>query len=145
MTESAIVCRQLVKEYPGGVRAVDGLDLDVRKGECFGLLGPNGAGKTTTLEVLEGLLDRTSGEVEVLGQEWGRKDRALRQRIGVSLQETVLSEKLTVKETLTLFRSFFRKGVGPEEAIALVELGEKADARVGKLSGGQKQRLAVAC
>jgi ABC-2 type transport system ATP-binding protein len=127
------------------VEAVRGLDLDVHVGECFGLLGPNGAGKTTTIEILEGLLDATSGDVEVLGRRWDNDADAIKQRIGISLQETKLSEKLTVTETLTLFRSFYRDGLRPDDAIARVGLEEKATARVGKLSGGQKQRLAVAC
>jgi ABC-2 type transport system ATP-binding protein len=141
----AIRCKNLVKRYPGGVTAVNGLDLDVREGECFGLLGPNGAGKTTTIEILEGILPQTSGEVEILGHAWGNGDRHIREKIGISLQETQLSEKLTVRETLRLFRSFYPEGLSPEQSIDLVSLGEKADARVGKLSGGQKQRLAVAC
>jgi ABC-2 type transport system ATP-binding protein len=145
VSQLAIRTKNLVKVYSGGVSAVSGLDLEVREGECFGLLGPNGAGKTTTIEILEGLMKPTSGEVEVLGQTWGTRDRELRERIGISLQETRLSEKLTVRETLKLFRSFYRSGIEPEETIRLVDLGEKADARVGKLSGGQKQRLAVAC
>jgi ABC-2 type transport system ATP-binding protein len=145
---SVIQCRNLTKTYPGRppVEAVRGLDLEVQAGECFGLLGPNGAGKTTTIEILEGLLDATGGEVEVLGRRWGGKDdEEIRQRIGISLQETRLSEKLTVRETITLFRSFYRRGVSPDEALAMVSLQEKANARIGKLSGGQKQRLAVAC
>lgn len=143
----AIRCRQLVKVYPGPppVEAVRGLDLEVQTGECFGMLGPNGAGKTTTIEILEGLLKPTSGSVEVLGRSWDRDEAELRQRIGISLQETKLSEKLTVRETLVLFRSFYRQGLEPEEAMALVSLIEKSHARVGKLSGGQKQRLALAC
>jgi ABC-2 type transport system ATP-binding protein len=145
LPELAIRCQNLVKEYPGGVFAVRGLDLEVAKGECFGLLGPNGAGKTTTIEILEGLLAPTSGEVEVLGRTWGKKDRDLRRRIGVSLQETRLSEKITVRETLILFRSFYPRGLEPDQVIDLVDLREKADARLGKLSGGQRQRLAVAC
>ncbi len=144
----AIVCRDLRKRYPARpapVDAVNGLDLEVEQGECFGLLGPNGAGKTTTIEILEGLLDATSGEVEVLGQRWGKSDYDLRQRLGISLQETRLTEKLTVLETLTLFRSFYHEGQDPAQVMEEVAMTEKANAYVGKLSGGQKQRLAVAC
>jgi ABC-2 type transport system ATP-binding protein len=143
----AIRCNNLVKRYEGKtpVDAVRGLNLTVEAGECFGLLGPNGAGKTTTIEIVEGLMEATSGDVEVLGMKWGRQDDEIRQRIGISLQETKLSEKLTVLETLTLFRSFYRQGLDPEEAMRRVSLEEKAGAWVGKLSGGQKQRLAVAC
>ena len=142
----AIRVRGLVKTYPGRppVEAVRGLDLDVQSGECFGLLGPNGAGKTTTLEIVEGLLDATAGEVEVLGLKWGQDDNAIRRKIGISLQETRLSDKLTVRETITLFRSFYPNGPTPEEAIARVGLEEKARSYVDKLSGGQRQRLAVA-
>jgi len=146
--EYAIRCQDLRKRYPsrsGAVDAVNGLDLAVRGGECFGLLGPNGAGKTTTIEILEGLLPPSSGEVEVLGQCWGDDDTRLRQRIGITLQETRLAEKLTVIETLRLFRSFYRRGLDPDFAMEQVKLTEKASAYVGKLSGGQKQRLAVAC
>jgi ABC-2 type transport system ATP-binding protein len=145
---AAIRCSQLVMTYPGRppVEAVRSLDLEVAQGECFGLLGPNGAGKTTTIEILEGLLAPTSGSVEVLGRRWGgRDDEEIRQRIGLSLQETRLSEKLTVRETVTLFRSFYRRGLEAADVIGQVSLQEKANARIGKLSGGQKQRLAVAC
>jgi ABC-2 type transport system ATP-binding protein len=132
-----------VKSY-GDVLAVNGLDLEVHTGECFGLVGPNGAGKTTTVEILEGLLPADDGEVEVLGMSWGRDDHALRQRLGVQLQETQLAEKLTVEETLKLFRSFFSHGRDPDEVMRIVELEEKRKAWVSKLSGGQQQRLAVA-
>ncbi len=145
---SAIRCQDLHKRYPsrsGPVNAVNGLDLDVHEGECFGLLGPNGAGKTTTIEILEGLLAPTAGDVEVLGRRWGEDDDSLRQHLGISLQETRLAEKLTVLETLTLFRSFYRRGQSPETVIEHVALTEKAGSYVGKLSGGQRQRLAVAC
>jgi ABC-2 type transport system ATP-binding protein len=144
----AIVCRDLRKRYPSRtapVDAVNGLDLEVEAGECFGLLGPNGAGKTTTIEILEGLMPPSSGEVEVLGRRWGENDAALRQRLGISLQETRLAEKLTVLETLTLFRSFYGRGLAPADVMEQVQLVEKAPAYVGKLSGGQRQRLAVAC
>jgi ABC-2 type transport system ATP-binding protein len=136
--------RELRKTYDDVV-AVDGLDLEVRPGECFGLLGPNGAGKTTTIEICEGLTRADSGEVEVLGRRWGRDDRELRERLGISLQETQFSEKLTVIETVRLFRSFYRRGPAAEAVIGMVQLGEKSRARVGQLSGGQKQRLALAC
>ncbi|MDZ4820990.1 MAG: ABC transporter ATP-binding protein [Planctomycetota bacterium] len=144
---TAILCRNLVKRYDSKppVDAVRGLDLHVERGQCFGLLGPNGAGKTTTIEILEGLLPATSGEVQILGLRWGEHDDQIKQQIGISLQETKLSEKLTVLETATLFRSLYRQGITPEQAIAHVSLQEKANSRVGKLSGGQKQRLAVAC
>jgi ABC-2 type transport system ATP-binding protein len=140
----ALRCAGLVKRY-GDVLAVNGLDLEVRRGECFGLLGPNGAGKTTTIEILEGLLTHDSGDVEVLGSRWGGHDRALRQGLGIQLQETQLSDKLTVTETLRLFRSFYDEGRPITEVLALVELESKRDSRVGALSGGQKQRLAVGC
>ena len=144
---SAILCRDLRKRYAGKppVDAVNGLDLEVMPGECFGLLGPNGAGKTTTIEILEGLLSATLGEVEILGEHWGRDDESLRQRLGISLQETRLAEKLTVHETLTLFRSFYVRGLTPMNVMEQVGLTEKSNAYVGKLSGGQRQRLAVAC
>src|SRR5215510_11647547 len=142
---AALRCTRLVKRY-ADVTAVDGLDLEVSAGECFGLLGPNGAGKTTTVEVLEGLIPADDGEVEVLGQRWGAgNDHALRERLGVALQETQLADKLTVEETIRLFRSFYTSGRNVDEVIETVELGEKRKGRVGKLSGGQKQRLAVAC
>ena len=113
----------LVRRY-GKVTAVDGLDLEVREGECFGLLGPNGAGKTTTIEVIVGLLSPSSGEVRVLGRRWGEDDAGLRSRIGVALQETRFADRLTVRE---------------------VGLEEKGAAWTSKLSGGQRQRLALAC
>jgi ABC-2 type transport system ATP-binding protein len=140
----AISCRGLRKYY-GDVRAVDGLDLEVEPGECFGMLGPNGAGKTTTIEILEGLTKADFGDVTVLGRRWGHHDRELRERLGVSLQESRLTEKLTVYETLELFRSFYVRGRSPEQLLQDLSLEEKRDARVGKLSGGQRQRLAVAC
>jgi ABC-2 type transport system ATP-binding protein len=139
----AIRCHGLVKRY-GDVVAVDGLDLEVEPGECFGLLGPNGAGKTTTVEILQGVLRADAGDVELLGLRWGRDDRALRQRIGTQLQETLFPEKLTVLETVTMFRSFYRHGMAPDAALALVGITEKQRAWVKNLSGGQRQRLALA-
>lgn len=144
----AIRCQDLRKRFSsrtGPIDAVAGLDLEVRTGECFGLLGPNGAGKTTTIEILEGLQTPTSGTVEVLGFRWGEDDNRLRQRIGITLQETQLIEKLTVLETLTMFRSFYERGLEPSEVLERVALTEKGRSYVGKLSGGQRQRLAVAC
>jgi ABC-2 type transport system ATP-binding protein len=140
----AIRCRALAKAY-GDVRAVNGLDLEVRAGECFGLLGPNGAGKTTTVEILEGLLEATTGEVEILGRKWATDGNWLRERIGISLQETNLADKLTVDETLRLFRSFYPAGPEVEKLLDLVSLTDKRGSWFAKLSGGQKQRLAVAC
>ncbi len=125
--------------------AVDGLDLEIRAGECFGLLGPNGAGKTTTIEICEGLTEPDEGEVLVLGRRWGEHDRELRALLGISLQETQFSEKLTVEETVRLFRSFYPRGPSAEEVIATVQLQDKRTGRVGQLSGGQRQRLALAC
>ena len=145
MSAPGLRCRNLVKRY-GDVVAVAGLDLEVHRGECFGLLGPNGAGKTTTIEILEGLTTPDSGDVEVLGERWGQgRDRALRARLGIQLQETQLSDKLTVEETLRQFRSFYPEGPSVNEVLRMVELESKRSAWVSKLSGGQKQRLAVGC
>jgi len=140
----ALRVRGLRKAYDDVV-AVDGLDLQVQTGECFGLLGPNGAGKTTTIEICEGLLAADSGSVEVLGRRWESDARDLRELLGIQLQDTQLSEKLTVDETLTLFQSFYREARDVGEVINQVELEEKRNSRVGALSGGQKQRLAIAC
>jgi ABC-2 type transport system ATP-binding protein len=140
----AVQCRDLRKVYDGKVEAVRGLNLEIHAGECFGLLGPNGAGKTTTIEILEGLLDPTAGEVTILGQTWKSHPRDLREKIGISLQETRLSEKLTVRETVELFASFYREPRPTDEVLTSMQLNEKIDALVGTLSGGQKQRLAVA-
>jgi ABC-2 type transport system ATP-binding protein len=141
---AAVQCRDLRKTYDGKVEAVRGLNLEIQTGECFGLLGPNGAGKTTTIEILEGLLQPTSGEVTILGHTWQQTPRELREWLGISLQETRLSEKLTVRETIELFSSFYREPRSSHEVLEQLQLTEKADAWVGKLSGGQRQRLAVA-
>ncbi len=151
----AVLCRGLRKVYDGkhgvfrkkspDVVAVDGLDLAIQRGECFGLLGPNGSGKTTTVEMLEGLLPPSAGQVELLGLRWSSDEDNLRQRVGVALQETNLPDKLMVEELLTLFRSFYRRPRPLDHLLADVELEEKRRAWVGKLSGGQRQRLAIAC
>jgi ABC-2 type transport system ATP-binding protein len=141
---AAIQCRDLRKTYEGKLEAVRGLNLEIQQGECFGLLGPNGAGKTTTIEILEGLLEPTSGQVSILGYSWKQNEREMREWLGISLQETRLSEKLTVRETIDLFASFYREPRPSEEVLEQLQLTEKADSWVGKLSGGQRQRLAVA-
>jgi len=140
----ALLLRGLRKAFVDVV-AVDGLNLEVARGECFGLLGPNGAGKTTTIEICEGLTTADSGTVELLGLDWRRGEAELRQRIGIQLQETQFPDKLTVEETIRLFRSFFHRGIDVEEIIKSAELEEKRKSRVVGLSGGQKQRLAMAC
>jgi ABC-2 type transport system ATP-binding protein len=133
-----------VRKAFADVQAVDGLDLEVARGECFGLLGPNGAGKTTTIEICEGLTAPDEGSVEVLGLNWRTRAGELRQRIGIQLQETQFPDKLTVEETLRMFRSFFKHGISVEESIRTAQLEEKRMSRVCGLSGGQKQRLAMA-
>ena len=140
----ALRCKGLVKRY-GDLTAVSGLDLEVRAGECFGMLGPNGAGKTTTVEIFEGLREPDAGEVEVLGDRWRGDGLALRARLGIQLQETKFPEKLQVAEVLTLFRSFYPRGPGVADVLAIVGLQEKARAHVRTLSGGQKQRLSLGC
>src|ERR1700733_1519714 len=139
----SLLLRGLRKAF-ADVVAVDGLDLEVMRGECFGLLGPNGAGKTTTIEICEGLTAADEGTVELLGLNWKTGADELRQRIGIQLQETQFPDKMTVEETLRLFRSFYRSGISVDESIKLAQLEEKRKARVGGLSGGQKQRLAMA-
>jgi ABC-2 type transport system ATP-binding protein len=142
--ETVIIARGLVKKFEDVV-AVAGVDLTVRGGECFGLLGPNGAGKTTTVEILEGLTTADAGEVRVLNMTWtGKNQRAIRQRIGVQLQDNQMAEKLTVREVLTLFRSFYDRCLTVDESLASVDLASKQNTRYHKLSGGQKQRLSLA-
>ena len=139
----SLLIRGLKKAF-SDVQAVDGIDLEVRAGECFGLLGPNGAGKTTTIEICEGLTEADSGTVELLGLNWKTGAKQLRQRIGIQLQETQFPDKLTVEEALRLFRSFYHRGIDIEESIKTAQLEEKRRSRIGGLSGGQKQRLAMA-
>ncbi len=141
----ALSCSGIVKRF-GDVVAVDGLDMVALRGECLGLLGPNGAGKTTTVEILEGLMMPDRGEVEILGMRWGQgRDQELRTRIGVALQETQLADKLTVREIVRMFSSFYPRGREVNEVIELLGLTQKAGAAVDRLSGGQRQRLALAC
>ncbi|HLM66682.1 MAG TPA: ABC transporter ATP-binding protein, partial [Longimicrobium sp.] len=140
----AIRCRGLHKRF-GETVAVRALDLEVRRGECFGLLGPNGAGKTTTIEILEGLQPADGGEVEILGMRWDRQAAAIRQRLGVQLQESEFPDRLTVGEIVRMFRSFYHQGPSADELIGFVQLAEKAGTQVRHLSGGQRQRLSVAC
>jgi ABC-2 type transport system ATP-binding protein len=140
----AVSFQEVGKTYSsarGSVLALDSVSIDVERGEFFGLLGPNGAGKTTTIEILEGLLAPDAGDVEVLGLRWARHEHELRQRLGIQLQETQLADKLTVEETLRLFRSFYRQGRDVAELLQLVELESKRSSWVSKLSGGQKHRL----
>src|SRR5690349_18426138 len=147
MVESAVRCTGLEKRFEDVV-AVAGVDLEVHRGECFGLLGPNGAGKTTTVEMIEGLTPPDKGQIEIFGTRWGMSragDQTLKERIGVQLQETQLADRLTVFETLRLFRSLYLRGRPVEEVISLLELGEKRKSQVGKLSGGLRQRLALGC
>ncbi|MFM1801604.1 MAG: hypothetical protein RJA81_956 [Planctomycetota bacterium] len=144
---NAIFVNNLVKTFQGRegpVHAVRGLDLEIFQGECFGLLGPNGAGKTTTVEILEGLTEPTSGTVEIFGTTWQKSEMELRNRIGVTLQETRLPDHSTVLEMTRLFRSFYAKGPAPLDVLKLVALDSKAGSLVETLSGGQQRRLAVA-
>jgi ABC-2 type transport system ATP-binding protein len=140
----AIRCRALRKRF-GALEAVAGVDLEVRRGECFGLLGPNGAGKTTTIEILEGLQRPDAGEVEILGMRWDREPRRIRARLGVQLQESEFADRVTVEETVRLFRSFYPGGPSVDAIVARVQLEEKRGTQVRALSGGQRQRLSVAC
>ncbi|MFI5184752.1 MAG: ABC transporter ATP-binding protein [Vicinamibacteria bacterium] len=143
MTELALRVRGVRKRYPK-VLAVDDLDLDVWRGEVFGLLGPNGAGKTTTLEIIEGLTPADAGDVEVLGLDFRHHGREIRSRFGVQLQSTSLYNKITPREALDLYGSYYPKRRPTAELLELVQLVDKADAYHVTLSGGQQQRLAVA-
>jgi ABC-2 type transport system ATP-binding protein len=137
---SAIAVHELTKSYDG-VEALRGVSFEVREGEVFGLLGPNGAGKTTTVEILEGYRRRDGGEVSVLGHDPADAPRALRERIGVVLQQSEFHPLLTVREVHRMFAGYYAQPRDVDEVVALVGLDEKRDARVKTLSGGQKRRL----
>ena len=139
----ALSAKNIRKHYPK-VLAVDGLNLEVQRGEVFGLLGPNGAGKTTTLEILEGLTSLDSGEIRLLGLDWKTDGKAIRSRIGVQLQSTSLFNKITPREALDLYGSYYPKSLTTDSLLDLVQLTDKADAYHATLSGGQMQRLALA-
>jgi ABC-2 type transport system ATP-binding protein len=137
---AAVEVRGLRKSY-GEHEAVRGITFEIAEGEVFCLLGPNGAGKTTTIEILEGYRRRDAGEVSVLGRDPQRRDRELRERIGVVLQHSETWPNVTVAETLRIYAGYYRRPRVVDEVIELVGLGEKRDARVKTLSGGQKRRL----
>ena len=143
MSAPAIEVKGLRKSY-GDFEAVRGVDLTVASGEVFALLGPNGAGKTTTVEIMEGHRQRSSGEVSVLGHDPGKRERALKERIGIVLQETGVNRFLTVAEVIDQFRSYYPRPRALDEIIEVVELTDKRDVLVRKLSGGQQRRLDVA-
>lgn len=140
---SAVEIRGLRKSY-GSFEAVRGIDLTVETGEVFALLGPNGAGKTTTVEILEGHRQRSSGEVSVLGHDPGRHERALKERMGIVLQQTGVDEYLTVREVVQMVAGYYPAPRDVDEVIGLAGLGEQRDQRVNKLSGGQKRRVDLA-
>jgi ABC-2 type transport system ATP-binding protein len=141
--EPAIQVAELRKSY-GDFEAVRGIDFEVATGEVFGLLGPNGAGKTTTVEILEGLRPRTAGNVKVLGYDPANDTRAIKDRIGVCLQSTNLPDKMTVRESLALFSTFYSRHTDGDKLIQRLQLWDKRDEYYSRLSGGQKQRVALA-
>jgi ABC-2 type transport system ATP-binding protein len=143
VAEAALEVRGLRKAY-GPVEAVRGIDLRVERGEVFALLGPNGAGKTTTVEILEGHRHRTDGDVTVLGHDPGRNERALKERMGIVLQQTGVEEYLTVREVVELVAGYYPRPRDVDEVLELTGLADQRDRRVRKLSGGQKRRVDLA-
>ncbi len=143
MIQPAVELRGLRKSY-GATEAVCGIDLRVERGEVFALLGPNGAGKTTTVEILEGHRSRSAGEVSVLGHDPGRNERAMKQRLGIVLQQTGVDEYLTVREVVQMVAGYYPRPRDVDEVLGLTGLGDQADRRVKKLSGGQKRRVDLA-
>jgi ABC-2 type transport system ATP-binding protein len=143
MSPSKVTVRNLHKSY-GGVHAARNVSFDIRDGEIFGLLGPNGAGKTTTVECVIGLREPDQGDIEVCGIDARRRPKAVKEKIGAALQTTALQDKITPREALRLFGSFYRNHSDPEPLLERFALQEKADASFDSLSGGQRQRLALA-
>src|SRR5215469_9387472 len=138
-----VIVRDLRKHY-GEVQAANGVTFDVRDGEIFGLLGPNGAGKTTTVECIVGLREPDEGHIEVSGIDARQHPNEVRQKLGASLQTTSLQDKITPREALRVFGSFYREHFEPQELIDRFALADKADSAFDTLSGGQRQRLALA-
>jgi ABC-2 type transport system ATP-binding protein len=126
----AIEVNKLSKKYKNGTEAVKGVDFLVKKGEVFAFLGPNGAGKTTTVEILEGLRNKTSGKIYYFGKKIETVNREIKEKIGVVLQKTEVMELLTVKETIKLFSSFYKKSVPYKKIIATINLEEKENSRI---------------
>jgi ABC-2 type transport system ATP-binding protein len=143
VAERVIEVSDLRKTY-GDVEAVRGISFHVERGEVFAMLGPNGAGKTTTTEILEGYRDRSAGSASVLGHDPAKRERALKQRMGIVLQSTGIDPFLTVTETIEMYAGYFPSRRPTGEVIEVVGLAEKRDTRVNKLSGGQQRRLDVA-
>ncbi len=143
MNNGVVVNVKGLKKYYGKVKAVDGVDFVIHRGEVFSLLGPNGAGKTTTMEILEGIRDKDTGEVEILEMNIENNSRKIKEKIGVLLQDTNFINNVKVVEIIDLFRSFFKNSLSTEEILDIISLKEKRNTYVNKLSGGQKQRLAV--
>ncbi|MXY13048.1 MAG: ABC transporter ATP-binding protein, partial [Chloroflexi bacterium] len=141
--DQIFVVQDLKKHY-GDVRAVNGISFSVEPGVIFAMLGPNGAGKSTTVEILEGLRERDSGYVSVLGLDPGRQQDVLSERIGIQLQSSALFPKLSAREHLQMFGSFYRNAHDVDELLDMVGLTERQKAYSENLSGGQQQRLAVA-
>jgi len=143
VSEAAVEITGLRKSY-GALEAVRGVDLRVERGEVFALLGPNGAGKTTTVEILEGHRTRDAGDVSVLGHDPGRNERALKERVGIVLQQTGVEPYLTVREVVELIGGYYPAPRAVDEVLQLVGLTDQAKQRVIKLSGGQKRRVDLA-
>jgi ABC-2 type transport system ATP-binding protein len=143
MSDRVVEVRDLRKSY-GDLEAVRGISFHVDRGEVFAMLGPNGAGKTTTTEILEGYRPRSAGDVSVLGHDPAKRERSLKERVGIVLQSTGIDPFLTVTETIEMYAGYYPSRRPTDEVIEVVGLAEKRDTRVNKLSGGQQRRLDVA-